>query len=349
MKNLTAYLVGVLVAGCGAGVSSDPTEVAATPLETAPTPLLANVLTTQVLTSDATNDATYVAIVQDLATQTARLVRQDVRNAEVIELDHMPFGKGTAQFVSGSDGIVWGFGGDGSEPATFRLVASTGATDIPFADHGPASLMSVESHQLYYASTHDCAIEPIDLTTGQFNHGVTTSISCFMTIESVVQTQLAAILRTSDSPGYSIRGYGKSTIKLVLALDQADSAFTGPFPSTVEPVAGAADTQNPGWSRMDSDGKSHILTVATNPWSLQPNPGHELGIVDGAIDAGVVVHREFWGATRGDPAILSHVTSAGTKRYTVDYQPRAMFSLHGRLVVLADDGTLLDQPISADD
>src|SRR4029079_8593151 len=137
MRNINAYLAGVLVAGCGAGVSTDPTGAGTSPLKAEPTPLLANVLTTQAITSDAANDATYVAIVKDEDGQSARLIRQDVRNAEITELDRMPIGKGTAQILVNLNGISWGFGGDGSEPVTFRLVGTSGATDLPFVDHGP--------------------------------------------------------------------------------------------------------------------------------------------------------------------------------------------------------------------
>ena len=262
----------------------------------------------------------------------------------------MPIGKGTAQILLGADGIVWGFGGDGSEPATFRIVGSSGATDIPFADHGPASLIAQSyAHLLYYASAHDCAIEPLDLTTGQLDTRFRTSISCFMTIESVVQTESVALIRTSDDPGYSIRGYSKSLNTGLNLVDQADSDFVGPFPSTSEQSSGLPNVQHPAWSRTDSDGKSRIMTVPTNPWSLQPNPGTELRIIDDAVDAGAMVHGEFWGATRGNPTILFHVTEDDVRRHPVDYQPRAMFGLHNRLVVLTVDGTLLEQPIGADD
>jgi hypothetical protein len=350
MRNMTTCLVGVLVTGCGAGVSSDPTGSGAAPLGSEPTPLLANVLTTQAVTSNAETDATYLAIVEDLETHSARLVRQDVRNAEITELDRMPIGKGTAQILSGEGGIFWGFGGDGSEPATFRIVGSSGATDIPFADHGPAHLIAQEySNLLYYASAHDCAIAPLDLTTGQIDTRFRTSISCFMTIESVVQTESVALIRTSDDPGYSIRGYFKSLNTGLNVVDQADSNFVGPFPSTSEQSSGAGNVQHASWSRTDSDGKSHIMTMPTNPWSLLPNPGTELRVIDDAIDAGAMVYGEFWGATRGDPTILFHVTKDGVRRHTVDYQPRAMFGLHNRLVVLTVDGTLLEQPIGADD
>lgn len=349
MKNITAYLLGVLVTGCGPGVSSDPMASNAAPLESEPTQLLANVLTTQAIKGDAENDATYLAIVEDKETSSARLVRQDIRYAEITELDRMPFGKGAVQLVVGTEGIAWGFAGDGSEPATFRIVGKSGATAIPFTDHGPATLLNEKSNLLYYASKHDCAIQPLDLTTGQIDKRYSTSISCFITIESVVQTEQAALIRSSDDPGFSIRGFYKSMNLGIQTLDQGASDFTGPFPSTVEPGQGTADTQNAAWSRMDSDGNSHIMTVSTVPWSLQPNPGRELGIVDGAVDAGAVVHGEFWGATLGEPTILFHLTTNSVRRYTVDYQPRAMFPLHNSLVVLTEDGTLLQQPISADD
>lgn len=352
MRNIAAYLLGLLVAGCGAGVSSDPTgpgdpmESNPTPLATEPTPLLASVLTTQAITSDAENDATYLAIVEDTDTHGARLVRQDIRNAEITELDRMPIGKGTAQLLLGADGIVWGFGGDGSEPVTFRLVGSSSATAIPFADHGPANLIAqAYDHLLYYASAHDCAIEPLDMTTGQINTGLRTSVSCFMTIESVVQTRSWAYFRASDDPGYSIRGYFKSLNTGLKIVDQSDSALVGPFPSTVE-QSGFAVFQDTAWSRTGSDGKSHILTWPTNP---PLSPLTELQIIDDAVDAGALVHGEFWGATLGNPTILFHVAEDGVRRHTVDYQPRAIFSLHNRLVILTTDGTLLDQPISADD
>jgi hypothetical protein len=99
---------------------------------------------------------------------------------------------------------------------------------------------------------------------------------------------------------------------------------------------------------MDSDGNSHIMTVSTNPWSGLPNPGHELGIVAGAVDAGAVVHGEFWGATLGEPTMLFHLTNDGVTRYAVDYQPRAILPLANRLLILTEDGKLLVQPIGAD-
>lgn len=349
MRNITAYLLGVLVTGCGPGVSSDPMMSRAAPLATEPTLLLANVLTTQAIKGDAENDATYVAVVEDKEAHVARLVRQDIRYPEITELDRMPFGKGEVQLVLGTEGIAWGFAGDGSEPAAFRLVGSSGVTAIPFTDHGPATLLNERSNVLYYASKHDCAIQPLDLTTGQIDRRYATSISCFATIESVVQTELVAFIRSSDDPGFSIRGFNKPMNLGIQILDQDASDFTGPFPSTVEPVPGAADTQNVAWSRMDSDGNSHIMTVPTNPWSLPPKPGHELGIVDGAVDAGAVVHGEFWGAALGEPAMLFHLTNDSVRRYTVDYQPGAMFPLHNSLGVLTEDGMLLEQPIGADD
>ena len=254
MNTITAYLLGGLVAGCGTGLSSDPKGTSATPLEAEPTPLLGHVLTTQAITGDAQNDATYLAIVEatDGETHSARLVRQDLRYPEITELDRMPFGKGVAQLVRGTEGIVWGFGGDGSEPATFRLVGGTGASAIPFTDRGPTTLLSESSNRLYYASKHDCAIQPLDLATGQINTSLATGISCFLAIESVVQTDLSAIIRTSDDPGFSIRGFRKSMNLGIQTLDQGASELGGPFPSTVEPVSGAADTQNPGTEDDDA-------------------------------------------------------------------------------------------------
>lgn len=365
MRNITAYLVGALIAGCGAGVSSDPTSdptenptenptddpmIVETPLATEPTLLLANVLATQAIASDAQNDGIYVAIVENGNTHDARLIRQDVRNGETTELDHMPMGKGTAQLLLGQDGIFWGFGGNGSELVTFRFVGTGGATDIAIADQGPTSLITQDyEKRLFYTSTHDCAIQALDLTTGQLDSRFRTGFSCFMTIESLVQTHDAAFIRASDDPGYSIRGYYKNLIAGFQLLDQSDADFTGPFTSTVEPVPGAAPTQHGVWSRTDGDGKSHIMSMTTNPWSLQPNPGSELRVIDGAVDAGTMVHDEFWGATLGDPTIIFHITKTEVRRHPMDYQPRAMFSLHNRLIVLTTDGTLLEQPIGADD
>jgi hypothetical protein len=62
-----------------------------------------------------------------------------------------------------------------------------------------------------------------------------------------------------------------------------------------------------------------------------------------------MVHEDFWGATVGDPTILFHITKTDILRHPVDYQPRAMFSLHNRLIILTSDRTLLEQPITADD
>jgi hypothetical protein len=354
MKNITAYLVGLLVTGCGAGVSSDPTEVAAIPLETAPTPLLANVLATQAVAIGSANDATYVAIVKDDETQTAKLMRGDVRTPGAIEeLDHMPIGKGTAQFVIGTNGfapgnlgpysIAWGFGGDGSEPATFRIIQGGAPTDIAFADHGPANLINVEPGELVYSSTHDCAIQGLDLATGDI--GTFANYSCFVKVESVVQMAHVALMRTADAPGYSVRGFFKAAPVGLNLAQHADTDFVGPFPATA-PLT-EQDDQPATWSRTDDDGKSHIMTVSTSPWATKPTPA-ELFVVDGMVDAGAMINGELWGATNGEPTILFHVTHAGTKRYTVDYQPRAMFGLHERIIVLTTDGALLEQPISAD-
>jgi len=348
MKNITAYLLGVLITGCGTGVSSDPGALNTVAFASEPVLLLANVLTTQAVTSDAENDATYVAIVEDAETHSARLVRQDIRETESTELDRMPLGKGAAQLVLGTDGIAWGFGGDGSEPATFRLVRSTGATDIPFADHGPVDVLDERSNKLVYISKHDCAIEPLDFTTGQIDKRYSTNVSCFMTVESVVQTKLVAFFRASDDPGYSIRGFYKSMNLGLQTVDHGDSDFVGPFPSTLEQSSTYPDAQQATWSRTGKDGKSHIMSVGTSPWSLLPNPGSELQVIDDAVDAGAMVNGEFWGATLGEPTILFHATSTGVKRYKVDYEPRAMFGLHNRLIVLTADGTLLEQPIVAD-
>lgn len=348
MNRYLACLVGVLTIGCGTGLSSDPEADSVIPLEIEPTPLLANVLTTGALATGTLNDATYVAVVYDADTDRARLVRQDLRYPEITELDAMPRGKGEAQLVQSTAGIVWGFEGDGAVPPALRLVAAGGATAIAFADKGPVRLLASDSTSLYYASHQDCAIQVLNLTTGALNPYRALPVSCYSAITSALQTRGTAFFQTSESPGFTIRGISTFTLFGPPILDQSDSKFGGPFGSTTEPVQGADDTQNPAWSRMGRGGKSTILTTPTNPLELRAGTARELGVVTGAVDAGATIHDEFWGATlaaHGSTSTLFQIKNKRVTRYSIAYRPRTMAPLHGQLLILTEEGTLLTQPL----
>lgn len=340
MQLLRTSLLAVLVTGCGAGVSSDPSSSRSVgPLTSAPRTLLAHVLTSSVLTSGAENDATYLAMVEEPGAGQARLIKQDLRDTAVQELDRMPLGEGAAQIALGGDGIVWGFGGKNLAAGTFRIVRDGAGRDIAFGDRAPTWLFFEDSSRLTYASSRDCAVEQLDLTTG----GTTWKgqLGCYTTIESVIVAG-SAFMRTDDDPGKTIR--------------QMDVVFAG---STVVGTAGMASAVGPfsaslatdwparvAWIGPDGEDSSRVYTAGTDLWPAVVEPGQRIG---GSVDAAAYVDRELWGATLGSPATLFHVAGDEVIRYDVDYQPRSMLGLHKRLLIETADGELLDQPISSDE
>jgi len=85
------------------GVSSDPAESGGGAESRGATQLLDSVLATTALSDGTPDDATYLAVVADPAHHLARLVRGDIRDNSITELDRMPVGNGAARVVSGLD------------------------------------------------------------------------------------------------------------------------------------------------------------------------------------------------------------------------------------------------------
>lgn len=335
--------IGALVAGCGTGVSSDPiSEVTVAPctkdcLASAPRVALAGVLGSGALASADVNDGVYLAVVRDPDdANIAHLVKRRPGEDTTTELDHMPIQDGAAQVLPGGDGLVWGFGGHGSDPGAFRMVGDAGAAAIAFGGRAPSFLLHQGKGSLDYTSTRDCAIEKLDLSTGAAIH--TGDVGCSTRVESVLLSGFYAILRTSDSSGHSIQQMDTVFPGIFDTLMGGLAAVTDPFPGTDFGVF----PPRAMWIGRNDQGDSPVYRAQTD---IDPAPVDAIDTIPGPVDAATLINGELWGATVGTPSTLFHVKNSGLVRYQVGYTPRKLIGLPGLLVVQTEDGGLIEQPI----
>lgn len=286
---------------------------------------------TGVQTFVADGDARVLVMLRDDAASEARLVRYDVRDDQIVELDRMPIGDGVAQIMRGRAAIVWGFGGSLPDAGRFRVVDDDQARDLAFGAHAPSVLLGQHYEALTFASTQDCTIETLELATGALE--VRAAVSCFATFKSVVLDDILGIwVRVDDGDGASV---GMIDGLWVGAPSYARTAM----PDAIGPFIGPQTY----WFVENDGDQARVYQGRTHEWPV-PAP-IEYARVDTTIEAGALVDGELWGAAHG---YLFPVGSGGlTVRYPVSYQPLEMVGLTGRLMVQLADGTLLEQPLDA--